>query len=135
CRAPAQLERAVGAALAGGAKLIQYRDKAGDPETRRDSATRLLALCRAQGARLIINDDVELAAAIGADGVHLGAHDTPLAEARRRLGPGAIIGTSCANRLERGLAAQEAGASYVAFGRFFASRTKPDAPQADVALL
>jgi thiamine-phosphate pyrophosphorylase len=135
CRAPAQLEHAVAAALTGGATLVQYRDKAGDPMTRPALAARLLALCRAHGARLIINDDVDLAAAVGADGVHLGVRDLPLGEARRRLGANAIIGTSCANRLERALAAQEAGASYVAFGRFFPSRTKPDAPQADVGLL
>jgi thiamine-phosphate pyrophosphorylase len=135
CRAPGQLTRAVEAALAGGAQLIQYRDKAGDASERRRQAKALLDLCRARGALFIVNDDVELALAIGADGVHLGASDLPLRQARRRLGGLATIGVSCANVLERALVAQDEGASYVAFGRFFPSRTKPDAPPADLALL
>lgn len=135
CRAPARLPAAVEAALRGGAHLVQYRDKEADAAGRRRMAETLLTLCRAHGARLVINDDVALAAAIGADGVHLGASDLPLREARARLGDGALIGVSCANVLERALAAQDAGASYVAFGRFFPSRTKPDAPQAEPALL
>lgn len=135
CRDPARLATAVAAALSGGARLVQYRDKHGDAATRERNARALLAQCRAAGARLIVNDDVELARAIGADGVHVGAADLPVAEARRVLGAAAIVGTSCANRLDRALAAQRAGASYVAFGRFFASRTKPDAPQAEPTLL
>lgn len=135
CRQPLQLVAAVTAALGGGARLIQYRDKDGDASARTALARELLVLCRARGARLIVNDDVALAASIGADGVHLGASDLPLREARRRLGDGAIIGVSCANRLERALAAQGEGASYVAFGRFFPSRTKPQAPGAELALL
>jgi len=135
CRAPGQLPRAVEAALAGGAQLIQYRDKEGDAGERRRQAKALLDLCRARGALFIVNDDVELALAIGADGVHLGAGDLPLRQARRRLGGLATIGVSCANVLERAVVAQDEGASYVAFGRFFPSRTKPDAPPADLALL
>ena len=135
CRAPGQLARAVDAALAGGARLVQYRDKESDAAERRRQATALLDLCRARGALLIVNDDVELALAIGADGVHLGASDLPLRQARRRLGGLATIGVSCANVLERAVVAQDEGASYVAFGRFFPSRTKPDAPPADLALL
>jgi thiamine-phosphate pyrophosphorylase len=135
CRQPPRLAAAVAAALTGGARLIQYRDKAGDAATREAMARELLGLCRARDARLIVNDDVELAARIGADGVHLGATDAPLREARRRLGPAALIGVSCANRLERAVAAQDDGASYVAFGRFFPSRTKPEAPQAQLTLL
>jgi thiamine-phosphate pyrophosphorylase len=135
CRAPARLPEAVEAALRGGASLVQYRDKEADAAGRRRMAETLLALCRAHGARLIINDDVDLARAIGADGVHLGASDLPLREARARLGGDALIGVSCANVLERALVAQDEGASYVAFGRFFPSRTKPHAPQAELALL
>ena len=135
CDSPAELGAAVAAALAGGARLIQYRDKRSTaPERARNAAT-LLALCRDHGARLIVNDDVELARAVGADGVHLGASDLPLREARARLGPDAVIGVSCANSLERGRTAQADGASYAAFGRFFPSRTKPGAPQAEPALL
>ena len=135
CRAPKQLTQAVEAALKGGARLIQYRDKEADAQARRSTAQALLGLCRAHDAQLIVNDDVELALAIGADGVHLGASDLPLREARRRLGGAAIIGISCANVLERAVAAQDEGASYVAFGRFFPSRTKPGAPQARPSLL
>lgn len=135
CAQPERLLRAVGAALEGGAALIQYRDKRSARETRGRLGRELRALCHARGALFIVNDDVALAEAVEADGVHLGAHDLPLAEARRRLGPAALIGVSCANRLERALAAQAGGASYVAFGRFFPSRTKPDAPQAVPALL
>ena len=135
CREPARLAAAVAAALGGGARLIQYRDKESAPAARAAIARELLALCRATGARLIINDDAALAADIGAHGVHLGAGDLPLREARRRLGDTAIIGVSCGNRLERAIAAQDQGASYVAFGRFFPSRTKPEAPAAELPLL
>lgn len=135
CRQPARLGAAVAAALTGGAALIQYRDKESPAAEREALARELLVLCRARRARLIINDDVALAQRIGADGVHLGAGDLPLREARRRLGDAAVIGVSCANQLERAVAAQEGGASYVAFGRFFPSRTKPEAPPAELALL
>jgi thiamine-phosphate pyrophosphorylase len=135
CREPKRLTAAVEAALAGGAKVIQYRDKESDALQRRASAKALLALCREHHALFIVNDDVELALAIGADGVHLGATDLPLREARRRLGGLAILGVSCANVLARAVEAQDAGASYVAFGRFFPSQTKPRAPQAEVALV
>ena len=135
CADAARLKSAATAALRGGARVLQLRDKSGDPARRRANAESLLALCRAHGARFLVNDDVTLAAAIGADGVHLGASDAPLAEARQQLGPQALIGVSCANALARALAAQAAGASYVAFGRFFDSKTKPNAPQADASLL
>ena len=135
CRQPPRLAAAAAAALTGGARLIQYRDKESGAAEREALARELLVLCRARRARLIINDDVALAARIGADGVHLGATDAPLKEARRRLGDAAVIGVSCANRLERAVAAEADGASYVAFGRFCPSRTKPEAPPAELALL
>ncbi|MGH8506235.1 MAG: thiamine phosphate synthase [Stenotrophobium sp.] len=135
CRSAADLLAGVAQALSGGAALIQYRDKWHDAATRTRHAHALLGLCHEYGALLIINDDVELAADCGADGVHLGAGDTPLSEARARLGPDAIIGVSCANSLERALAAQDDGADYIAFGRYFPSRTKPDAPAAAADLL
>lgn len=123
------------AALRGGARLLQYRDKDSPVELRRRQAGILVGLCHHFGAALIVNDDVDMARAIGADGVHLGAGDGPIAVARATLGPDAIIGASCGTSLERAAAAVDAGASYVAFGRFFPSRTKPDAPQAQVDLL
>lgn len=135
CSDASALASASEAALRGGARLLQLRDKRSDASSRRTNAERLLALCRRFGAAFIVNDDLELAAAIGADGVHVGASDAPVALARARLGAAAIVGTSCANVLARAVAAQEAGASYVAFGRFFASNTKPNAPQAELPLL
>ncbi|HUP90925.1 MAG TPA: thiamine phosphate synthase [Solimonas sp.] len=115
--------------------LVQYRDKENGPAQRERLARALLAACRAAGRPLIVNDDVELAARIGADGVHLGRSDSPLAAARARLGQAAVIGVTCGDSLARAEAAQAGGASYVAFGRFFASRTKPAAPPAPLALL
>ena len=130
---PEQLAQAVNAALRGGAKVIQYRAKSS--ANRLVEAQLLLALCHAFQVPLIINDDVELALAIGADGVHLGKDDGSIVEARRRLGEKAIIGVSCYNSVERALESQVAGASYVAFGRFFPSSSKPNAPCAQLETL
>jgi thiamine-phosphate pyrophosphorylase len=116
----------VKAALLGGAGVVQYRAKAGRSSA--EEATALLTMCRESGVPLIINDDVGLALEIGADGVHLGRDDDGLASARELLGPQGIIGVSCYDDLTRALEAQNAGASYVAFGRFFPSLTKPHAP-------
>lgn len=125
----------VAQAIGGGARLIQYRDKGGDAAARLRTARSLLAVCRAAAVPLIINDDLDLAARIGADGVHLGRDDPDPREARSRLGPGAIIGVSCYDRLQRALHAQAIGADYVAFGRFFPSATKPLAVPATPELL
>jgi thiamine-phosphate pyrophosphorylase len=132
---PDSLLTAVELALSGGARIVQYRDKSRDSLRRLAQARAMLALCNRYDATLIINDDVELAASINAHGVHLGGDDAPLQEARRRLGPRAVIGASCYNRLELAIQAQQQSADYVAFGRFFPSRTKPHAVQADVELL
>lgn len=136
---PAPLARQVELAIAGGARLIQYRDKSkvrtGDQERRLAEARALRAACDSAGIPLIINDDVGLAAAVAADGVHLGRDDISAAEARRLLGPAAVIGVSCYDRLELAEAAQAAGASYVAFGSFFPSSTKPLAVRAHFDLL
>lgn len=131
----ARLLGAVHEAIAGGAALIQYRDKGSDPARRREQARALLALCRGHGVPFIVNDDVALAAAIGADGVHIGRDDPALSDARRRLGAGRLIGVSCYNELERALSAQSQGADYVAFGSFFPSPTKPQAVRASIELL
>jgi thiamine-phosphate diphosphorylase len=135
CADPARLLASVEAAIHGGARLVQYRDKENPPEMRLRFARMLVGICHHLGARLIINDDPELAASAGADGVHLGAADPPLAEARARLGRDALIGVSCGPDLTRAQAALDAGADYLAFGRFHPSRTKPDAPAADLDLL
>jgi len=127
-------ERA-GAVLAGGARVIQYRSKSGDLRLRREQAHRLLELCRARAALLIVNDDVALAREMGADGVHLGRTDMSPATARAVLGDAALIGVSCYDSVALAQIAQEAGADYVAFGSFFRSSVKPDAVRAPVELL
>jgi thiamine-phosphate pyrophosphorylase len=122
-------------AIAGGARLVQYRDKVLEPRHRQREATELLALCRQNGVPLIINDDLALAVQIGADGVHVGRDDGTIAEAREALGPRGIVGASCYHEYNLAEAAHAAGASYVAFGRFFNSRTKPGQPLATPQLL
>jgi thiamine-phosphate pyrophosphorylase len=121
--------------LGGRPVLLQYRNKFADPALRRQQASQLLALCRASGVPLIINDDLPLALALCADGVHLGRDDGDLAAARRALGAGRILGVSCYGEWDRAVAAVAAGADYVAFGAMFASPTKPQAARAPFELL
>ncbi len=124
----------VEAALDGGARLLQYRDKSTDQARRLREAEALRSLCERYGASLLINDDAELAARLGV-GVHLGQGDGSLAAARALLGRQAIIGATCHAQLELAAQAAREGASYVAFGRFFNSNTKPGAPAATLELL
>jgi thiamine-phosphate pyrophosphorylase len=131
----ATLAKRVSLAIDGGAILIQYREKHLSREEREREARALATLCRERDIPLIINDDIELAAACDAAGVHLGQDDAPVNHARRRLGRRAIIGVSCYNQLERARTAAATDASYVAFGRFFPSNTKPGAVQALPMLL
>lgn len=121
--------------LAAGITWLQYRNKTADAELRREQACALLDACRAAGVPLILNDDWRLAAAIGADGAHVGEHDGELTEARAALPPGALVGASCYDELQRARDAVRAGASYVAFGAFHPSTTKPGARRARPALL
>jgi thiamine-phosphate pyrophosphorylase len=130
-----RLEKMVVLAIHGGARIVQYRDKSNDDDTRRREAQALRAVCRRFDVVFIINDDVELALTCGADGVHLGGEDMDLPSARARLGPGFVIGASCYNEMDRAMQAQQEGADYVAFGRFFPSRSKPHAVRADLELL
>ena len=125
----------VAQALAGGARLLQYRDKSTDTVRRHTEAVALRQLCTIHAVPLIINDDVALAQAVAADGVHLGKDDGDIAAARAVLGEDVIIGVSCYDSLARAQAAARAGASYIAFGAFFASPTKPLAPHARLDLL
>ena len=129
------LAAVVDAALDGGAVLVQYRDKSRDAARRLRQARRLAALCAARGVPLVINDDLALARESGAAGVHLGRDDGPPGAARAALGAGAIVGVSCYDALGNAEAARREGASYVAFGAFFASGTKPGARRAEPALL
>jgi len=130
-----QLLTGVEAALRGGAAMVQYRDKTAAPETRRQRARALLTLCRDWRRPLIINDDLELAVSIGADGIHLGQEDTSPDRAREALGADAIIGVTCHHSLQLARNASQAGASYLAFGRFFNSATKQQAPHAPLSIL
>ena len=124
----------VAAVLAGGASLVQYRNKSRDTALRREQAAAIRALCRQHGAWFIVNDDVGLAEEVGADGVHLGQGDTSLCAARQRLGPHAIIGATCHDQPALAVQAVGNGASYVAFGALFPSRSKPEAISAPLAL-
>jgi thiamine-phosphate pyrophosphorylase len=119
--------------LSGGTVMVQYRDK--NPQNARLLASELVALCHRYHVPLIINDDVELAILVAADGVHLGKEDGAVAHARQRLGNDAIIGVSCYNSVDRAIAAQRDGADYVAFGRFFTSSSKPLAAPAELHTL
>lgn len=124
---PIHLQAKVTAALEGGARIVQYRDKSQDSARRLNEALSLRALCRAHDALLIINDDIELALACDADGVHVGQEDTPVVTARAQLGHDRILGATCHGDPALAERAIAEGADYVAFGRFFASGTKPDA--------
>jgi len=131
----ASLVARVSCAIAGDAAVVQYRNKLGSAAVRREQALALRALCRARNVTFIVNDDVGLARDVAADGVHLGRDDGELAAARQQLGADAIIGASCYDSLETGRRALLAGASYLAFGSFFASRVKPQAVRAPLSLL
>ncbi len=130
-----RLSAMVGAALKGGVTLVQYRNKHAPAPLRRSQAAEMLRICRATGARLIINDDLALALEIGADGVHLGGEDGDLAAARKALGPDRLLGASCYKDLDRAEAAAKAGADYLAFGSMFPSKTKTAAEAAPLSVL
>ncbi len=123
------------AALFGGARLLQYRDKTASQDQRRRRASQLRGLCHEYDALFIVNDDPVLAAEVGADGVHIGQSDGGIAAARALLGDQRIIGVTCHGDLALARSAADAGADYLAMGRFFASRTKPQAPPAAITSL
>ena len=126
----ARLLTACNAAMAGGALVLQYRNKTASPARRLEQALGLSAICRASGCTFIINDDVDLALEVDADGAHLGKTDGDIARARKRLGPNRRLGASCYDRLELAHLALAAGADHVAFGSVFPSSTKPGAVRA-----
>ncbi|MDD5296235.1 MAG: thiamine phosphate synthase [Rhodocyclaceae bacterium] len=124
-------------ALRGGVRLVQYRNKLADATLKGEQAAALLSLCRRHQVPFLINDDLELALALGADGAHLGREDAPvggLAAARAALGSAKILGVSCYNELARAREAAAAGADYAAFGALFPSPTKPAALAASLDL-
>lgn len=133
-----RLSALVESALQGGVKWVQYRNKIAPTALRRAEATELLRLCKAHGAKLIVNDDVWLAVEIGADGAHLGRDDLPggsLQTARDALGSRRILGVSCYDDLARAEVAVDAGADYIAFGSMFPSVTKPQATRASLDIV
>ena len=130
-----ELLRCVRAALQGGARVLQYRNKSAAAALRLQQAQALRRLTREFNAKFIVNDDAQLAAQVDADGVHLGGEDGSVAAARAVLGAAKIIGVSCYNRASLAQEAVRQGADYVAFGAFFSSSVKPEAVQADVQLL
>ena len=131
----AQLLHQTKLVLQGGAQVLQYRNKCADTTLKLAQATALRNLTREFGAIFIVNDDVWLAQQVAADGVHLGGGDGSIAAARAVLGNDKLIGVSCYNRLDLAHSAMRNGADYVAFGAFFASTVKPNAPVASLDLL
>ena len=123
------------AAIEGGAALVQYRDKSASADDRRRRATALVSACNRRGVPLIVNDAVELAADIGAAGVHIGRDDGDIDAARVLLGAARIIGVSCYDSLALARAAVAAGADYVAFGSCYVSATKPQARPCPITVL
>ena len=126
------LERALDA---GDVAAVQLRLKSASDDEIRRAARALMPLAQRRGAAFILNDRPDLAAELGADGVHIGADDMPYAKARALVGPDAIVGVSCYASRHDAMEAAEAGADYVAFGAFFPTRTKEPRAQADVELL
>lgn len=131
----AALAARVRAAVSGGARFVQYRNKAAPFSLLREQAAALLGVCRKEGAALIVNDHLSVALECDADGLHLGRDDESIEQARSALGPDKILGVSCYNSLGYALDAQEQGADYAAFGSFFASAVKPHAVRAPQRLL
>jgi len=129
------LVAAVGDAISGGARLVQYRNKTASARLRLEQAHALKALCASRGAALIVNDHLDLALETGADGLHLGGEDGSCVEARRALGASKLIGVSCYDRIALAREAERDGADYVAFGSFFPSRVKPGAVRPPLELL
>ncbi len=131
----ADLLRKVRLALLGGARVLQYRNKAATAALRLQQAKMLRELTHEFSVPLIINDDALLAQQVTADGVHLGGEDGSVAAARAVLGSAKLIGVSCYNRVALAHDAVRQGADYVAFGSFFASTVKPDAVVASLEIL
>lgn len=120
------LEQMVEDALRGGATMVQLREKTWDLQRLIEEAIRIRAVCRRYGVPLVINDRVDVALASGADGVHVGLDDTPVAEIRAKAGADFIIGAT-AKTVSRAQAAEAAGADYLGVGAVFPSPTKPNA--------
>ena len=132
---PGFADRLAAALDAGDVACAQLRWKEADDDALRRAAERLAPVCRARGVAFVVNDRPALAAEAGADGVHIGAEDGGYAAARAAVGPDAIVGVSCYDSRDRGIAAAEAGADYAAFGAFFPTATKRPRARAGVDVL
>lgn len=130
-----RLMDAVAEVIAGGARLVQYRNKTADYSTRLQQARAIRRICRSHNVTFIVNDDAALAVELDADGVHVGEQDLALLDARRIVGPTRLVGVSCYNDLDRARRSWKQGADYVALGSFYSSTTKPNARRASQALL
>ena len=122
-------------AILGGINILQYRNKTAPLDQQEQEAQKIAILCKKNNVLFLINDNVELALKVNADGVHIGQSDTELQQARKVLGENKVIGVTCHNKIELAQIAQQQGANYVAFGRFFNSETKPSAPPAELSLI
>jgi len=121
-------------AIKGGVAILQYRNKTAPMKQQEKEALALAALCKKNNVLFLINDNIELAIKVKADGVHLGQSDSNIQQARAQLG-NKIIGVTCHNDIELARLAQQQGADYVAFGRFYTSQTKPSASPAKPSIL
>ena len=130
-----QLFTGVESALAGGARVIQYRDKQATDLERLRNALSLRSLTRQFGASFLINDDLDLCLRADADGVHLGKADGDIAYARQRLGSDRLLGVTCHSDLNYARHSVALGVDYCAFGRMFSSVTKPHAPHCPLEVL
>jgi len=130
-----QISECVFEAIAGGAKIVQLRDKSLSDEELYPIAKKIKKICKKNKALFVLDDRVVLAKAVNADGVHIGGDDTPIELARKILGDKKIIGVSCYGELDTAINAVRRSADYVAFGSFFASKTKPQAKIADKSVL
>jgi thiamine-phosphate pyrophosphorylase len=130
-----RLLAATRAAVQGGAICVQYRRKAGTSSQRMEQALSLSVMLKQSGVTFIVNDDAALAAAVAADGVHVGREDGDVAELRKKYGEEFIIGVSCYNDFGRAQKAAAEGATYIAFGAMFASPTKPEAVAAPLTMV
>ncbi|MBI4341094.1 MAG: thiamine phosphate synthase [Candidatus Omnitrophica bacterium] len=128
------LREVAAAAVRGGADALQLRDKTSSDDAVAVEARRLLPVARAGGVPLILNDRVAVAMAVGADGVHVGQDDWPMARVRRTIGPTMLVGQST-HSVEQAAAAQAAGADYIGFGPLFATPTKPEYPPIGTGLI
>jgi len=129
-----KLCRMVEASILGGARVVQYRNKVADASQRLTQASALLAICRKQQIPFIVNDHLDLFSALDADGLHIGGDDGDIHATKQQIGKNKILGVSCYTNFSNAEKAEKLGADYVAFGACFPSKTKPNAPRAELSL-